>query len=131
MASDFDALCKFKGIKSYTATLLKLANHLRQPQRLEASSTKAIAKTAQQKHFEHEPAEDLKAKPIRPKEELSQKKKPIRPRSELFTNSVLKEAIEILPKLPETDDFDAIRDFIKEKCPLVARIPEKDMSLIL
>ncbi len=117
LASDFDALCKFKGIKSYTATLLKLANHLRDPQRLEASSAKAIAKTAQQKLFGHEPAEDLKAKPIRPKGELSPKKKPIRPRSELFTNSVLKEAIEILPKLPDTDDFDAIRDFIKEKLP--------------
>ena len=117
LASDFDALCKFKGIKSYTATLLKLANHLRDPQRLEASSAKAIAKTAQQKLIGHEPAEDLKAKPIRPKGELSPKKKPIRPRSELFTNSVLKEAIEILPKLPETDDFDAIRDFIKEKLP--------------
>ena len=117
LASDFDALCKFKGIKSYTATLLKLANHLRDPQRLEASSAKAIAKTAQQKLFGQEPAEDLKAKPIRPKGELSPKKKPIRPRSELFTNSVLKEAIEILPKLPETDDFDAIRDFIKEKLP--------------
>ncbi len=117
LASDFDALCKFKGIKSYTATLLKLANHLRDPQRLEASSAKAIAKTAQQKLFGQEPAEDLKAKPIRPKGELSPKKKPIRPRSELFTNSVLKEAIEILPKLPDTDDFDAIRDFIKEKLP--------------
>lgn len=117
LASDFDALCKFKGIKSYTATLLKLVNHLRDPQRLEASSAKAIAKTAQQKLFGHEPAEDLKAKPIPPKGGLSPKKKPIRPRSELFTNSVLKEAIEILPKLPDTDDFDAIRDFIKEKLP--------------
>lgn len=117
LASDFFALCKFKGIKSYTATLLKLVNHLRDPQRLEASSAKAIAKTAQQKFFGHKPAEDLKAKPIRPKGELSPKKKPIRPRSELFTNSVLKEAIEILPKLPDTDDFDAIRDFIKEKLP--------------
>jgi DNA repair protein RadC len=117
LASDFDALCKFKGIKSYTATLLKLVNHLRDPQRLEASSAKAIAKTAQQKFFGHEPAEDLKARPIHPKGELSPKKMPVRPRSELFTNSVLKEAIEILPKLPDTDDFDAIRDFIKEKLP--------------
>jgi len=111
LASDFDTLCKFKGIKSYTATLLKLADHIRK-----VSSAKEIVKTTQQKLVEHETADDLKIEPIQI-EELSRRKKSIRPKSELFTNSVLKEAIEILPKLPDTDDLDTLRDFIKEKLP--------------
>jgi DNA repair protein RadC len=117
LASDFDALCKFKGVKSYTATLLKLADHLRSSQRFEASSARVVSKTAQQKIAEYGPTEGLNAEAVRPKEVSSPKKKPVRPKSELFTNSVLKEAIEILPKLPDTEDFEAIRDFIKEKLP--------------
>jgi DNA repair protein RadC len=115
LTSDYEALCKFKGIKSYTATLLKLVDHLRGTQRFEASPTKIVSKIAQQKLVEYAPPEDLKEKAIQLKDLSPQRNRPIRPRSELFTNSVLKEAIEILPKLPDTDDFDAIRDFIKEK----------------
>ncbi len=120
LASDFDALCKFKGIKSYTATLLKLADHLRGSQQFEASSAKVISKTAQQKLVEYGPAEDLKTESIQPKGRSSPKKKLVRPRSELFTNSVLKEAIEILPKLPDTEDLEDIRQFLKENLPFSA-----------
>jgi hypothetical protein len=117
LASDFDALCRFKGIKSYTATLLKLGDHLRGSHGFEASSAKAIAKATLKKPVGNETTEDLKAKTIRPKERLFPKKRPIRPRSDLFTNSVLKEAIELLPMLPDTEDIGIIRAFFKENLP--------------
>jgi DNA repair protein RadC len=40
-----------------------------------------------------------------------------RRKSDLFTNSVLKEAIEILPRLPDTEDIGIIRAFLKENLP--------------
>jgi DNA repair protein RadC len=116
LSSDFDTLCRVKGVKSYTATLLKLTGYLR---------ANGIAKDQQSGPFSG-PQQSLiefqslpDQKPISP----SQKEKPLRKtniarhRSELFTNSVLKEAIEILPRLPDTEDIGVIRAFLKENLP--------------
>lgn len=79
LSSDFDALCRVKGVKSYTATLLKLAGYLR---------ANGIA--------EFQPSPDQR--PISPlnKEKLLHKAKVKRHKSDLFTNSVLKGLLAIL-----------------------------------
>jgi len=43
-------------------------------------------------------------------------------RSGIFTNAVLKEAIEILPKLPDTEDLNVTRQFLKKNLPSVLKI---------
>ena len=116
LSSDFDALCKIKGVKSYTATLLRLAGYLRANETAEDQQSRASRKP-QQRLIEYQPLSDQK--PIGP----SHKEKPLhkaniaRHKSDLFTNSVLKEAIEILPSLPDTEDMGTIRAFLKENLP--------------
>jgi len=116
LSSDFDALCRIKGVKSYTATLLKLAGHLRfkETARNQQSWTAGKPQKSQieiKSHSQHEPITlQHAAGPIH-------RASAARPKSELFTNSVLKEAIELLPTLPDTEDIGIIRAFLKENLP--------------
>lgn len=119
LAADFDALCRFKGVKSYTATLIKLAGYLSDHRKSESSLIKAAA-TAQQKLAEYEPPGDKKGELLIPTRRHVPKKRFIKPRSEVFTNAVLKEAIEILPKLSATEDLEEIRQFLKKNLPFSA-----------
>lgn len=121
LSSDFDALCRVKGVKSYTATLLKLAGYLRANGIAKDLQSEAVRKP-QQRLIEFEPLVDRKPfdqeliSPLQ-KEKPPRKTNIAKPRSELFTNSVLKEAIEILPRLPDTEDIGIIRVFLKENLP--------------
>ena len=121
LSSDFDALCRVKGVKSYTATLLKLVGYLRANETAKDLLNEAIRKP-QQNFIEFQPLVDRKLIDQEPISSL-QKRKPsrkigiARPRSDLFTNSVLKEAIEILPRLPDTEDISIMRAFLKENLP--------------
>jgi len=116
LSSDFDALCRVKGVKSYTATLLKLAGHLRSKETAMGPQS-GTARKPQKSQIEikstsqHEPiALQRAARPIH-RSSLA------RPKSDLFTNSVLKEAIELLPAIPDTEDIGIIRAFLKENLP--------------
>ncbi len=116
LSSDFNALCRIKGVKSYTATLLKLAGHLRfkETARDPQSWTAGKPQKSQieiKSPSQHEPTTlQHIAGPIH-------RSSAARPKSELFTNSVLKEAIELLPALPDTEDIGIIRAFLKENLP--------------
>jgi len=116
LSSDFDALCRVKGIKSYTATLLKLAGYLRfkETSRDPQSWTAGKPQKSQieiKSPSQHEPTTlQHIAGPIH-------RASAARPKSDLFTNSVLKEAIELLPTLPDTEDIGIIRAFLKENLP--------------
>lgn len=120
LAADFETLCGFKGVKSYTSTLIKLADYLRGQRTVEIPLTKATTKAAQQKLVEYEPGVELKAETQTQITRAVPRKRFIKPRSEIFTNAVLKEAIDILPSLPETEDIDDIRQFLKENLPFSA-----------
>lgn len=114
--ADFQSLSEIKGIKSHTATLINLVNHIR---------TYHPPKQKPERHISHEeisqptlfglPKE--KEEKFAPKEEA---KKPV-PRkirarlgSGLFGKAVLKEAISLLPKLPETESLDEVGDFLRK-----------------
>lgn len=116
LSSDFDALCRVNGVKSYTATLLKLAGHLRS-KGIAEDPQRWIVRKPQQSLIEIQPLSHQKQiaspKDDRPLHRASVAKK----KSNLFTNSVLKEAIEILPSLPDTEDIGIIRAFLKENLP--------------
>ena len=116
LSSDFDALCRVKGVKSYTATLLKLVGYLRANETAK-DQQKLVFEKPQQSLSKFQPLSDQK--PILPSKKETQLRKAniARRKSDLFTNSVLKEAIEILPRLPDTEDIGIIRAFLKENLP--------------
>ena len=116
MSSDFDALCRVKGVKSYTATLLNLVGYLRANETAK-DQQKVVFEMTQQSLSKFQPLSDQK--PILPSKKETQLDKAniARRKSDLFTNSVLKEAIEILPRLPDTEDIGIIRTFLKENLP--------------
>ncbi|HUS76148.1 MAG TPA: hypothetical protein VMY43_09095 [Methanothrix sp.] len=114
--SDFEALCRVKGVKSYTATLLKLAGHLRSKGIVKDSQNFTVRKP-QQSLIEIQSLSHLKPKPFPQEDRPSHKAGVAKQKSDLFTNSVLKEAIEILPRLHDTEDIAIIRAFLKENLP--------------
>jgi DNA repair protein RadC len=116
LSSDFDALCRVKGVKSYTATLLKLVGYLRANETAK-DQQKLVFEKPQQSLSKFQPLSDQKPILASKKETQLRKANIARRKSDLFTNSVLKEAIEILPRLPDTEDIGIIRAFLKENLP--------------
>ncbi|MCX6674418.1 MAG: hypothetical protein NTY37_11650 [Methanothrix sp.] len=116
LSSDFDALCRVKGVKSYTATLLKLVGYLRANE-TSKDQQKEVFEKPQQSLSKFQPLSDQKPTLPSKKETQLRKANIARRKSDLFTNSVLKEAIEILPRLPDTEDIGMIRAFLKENLP--------------
>jgi DNA repair protein RadC len=116
LSSDFDTLCRVKGVKSYTATLLKLAGYLRSDG-IAKDQQSGASRKPQQNLIEFQPLSNQKPVSISQKEKPFPKATAAKHKSDLFTNSVLKEAIEILPSLPDTEDLGKIRAFLKENLP--------------
>jgi len=107
LSMDFHVLCSVEGVRPYTATLLKLAGHLRTHK------------------IQEEQSDDGKSQPVA-SEYQSNKRQTFhgrsinRRKSGLFTNSILEEAIELLPSLPDTTDLDIIKAYLREKRPFSA-----------
>jgi hypothetical protein len=120
LSSDFDALCRVKGVKSYTATLLKLAEHLRSKGIAEDTQNRTVRKP-QQSLIEIRPLLNQKQISSPQEDRALHRASAVKRKSDLFTNSVLKEAIEILPRLPDTEDIGIIRSFLKENLPFSGR----------
>jgi len=116
LSSDFDALCRVKGVKSYTATLLKLAEHLRSNGTAKDTQSRTVRKL-QQSLTDNQPLSHQKQISFPQKDRAFHRASAAKKKSDLFTNSVLREAIEILPKLPDTEDIGIIRAFLKENLP--------------
>jgi DNA repair protein RadC len=116
LSSEFDALCRIKGVKAYTATLLKLTGHLRACGITQPLQNGPVGIT-QQSLNDSLPLQPQKPILAQRKKRLPIRKNVVRNKSEIFTNSVLKEAIEILPGLPDTKDIGTIRAFLKENLP--------------
>jgi DNA repair protein RadC len=113
LAADPKALCEGDGVKTTTAALLKLVDHLRQ---------KSTGPRPAEKLQEHPPAQaeapilpGLKLEPpaaaTRPKAV-----KPLKPRqgTELFGKAALREAIQLLPSLPDSESLGEIREHLRK-----------------
>ena len=112
LAADPKALCEVAGIKITTAALLKLVDHLRQ------------------KSPEAKPAENLQERPAQPEAPTlpglkleppaaaakTKVGRPLKPRqgTELFGKAALREAIHLLPSLPDSESLDDIRDHLRK-----------------
>lgn len=134
LQADVAALCHFDGIKGHAAVLMKLVDHI--SVKTHAAQSKKSKKTkeipAQATLFDHVGEADSVSEPIEEKREIPEtevittpqsikrtktpavapKKTAPRPRTAIFTNAVLKDAIEQLPDLPDTENIEEIRSYL-------------------
>jgi hypothetical protein len=113
LSVDITEICKQEGIKEHSAILLKLTDWIRkhdgkttvEPAQIDIFTTPTLFPEIA---LEATLADKTgKAKTKTPKSAAS------RPRTGLFGKSMLEEAIEMLPQLPDTDSLDEIRDFLE------------------
>ena len=122
LSADFKTLCGIKGMNSHMATLLKLVDHI-SSSRWTNNSGNAATKmpTSTQRNLLGSDAHShSKSRHTKVKKRSVTQKKTTENRSGIFTNVVLKEAIEILPKLPDTEDLNVTRQFLKKNLPFGA-----------
>jgi hypothetical protein len=111
LASDPKALCGVGGIKTNTAALLKLVDHLRQ----RTAAPRATAKLQDQPTEPEAPAlpGQIDAPPAAAKSKVERLLKP-RKGTELFGKAVLREAIQLVPVLPDTESLEEIRKYLRK-----------------
>jgi len=120
LAASPEVLCQVRGIGSTGATLLKLADWLRIHYADGTYEHAEIAEpSAHQISLFHESDSDVQTPEPEPDHEPSvnkpkAQKKPRKKRSGLFGKAVLREAIEMLPRLPDTDSLNEIRTYLRE-----------------
>jgi hypothetical protein len=113
LSTDIATLCKQEGIKEHSAILLKLTDWIRKHDGKARVEHAQIETLTTPTLFPEAALEATltdktgKAKTKTPKSAAS------RVRTGLFGKSMLEEAIEMLPLLPDTDSLEEVRDFLK------------------
>jgi DNA repair protein RadC len=126
LAADPKALCEVDGIKTTTAVLLKLVDHLRQ----KPAAPKPTAKLQERPNQPDAPTlPGLKLEPLAAatKPKIA---KPLKPRhgTELFGKAVLREAVQLAPSLPDTESPDEIREYLRKNLHFNAEETRKRYS---
>jgi DNA repair protein RadC len=104
LSASIQDLCKIPGIKESSAILIHLTNTIRTNYPLSPAVTKTLRLGPVARQAELIPQYDHKeSRPTKPK---------TRQRTGIFGKAILKEAIEMLPKLPDTDSLPEIRQFL-------------------
>ena len=106
LSAGIDDLCNTEGIKEYSATLIRLIEVIRKPQTALKKPKENIIHQALLFEKEHPQVSESSMK------ETIKRNSP-RQRSGLIGKSVLKEAIEVLPLLPDTDSVTEVRQFLR------------------
>lgn len=135
LSSDFNRLCKIEGLKENSATLLKLIDWIRLHHGIkEELKTRAdeikfdqpsIFELPSQRVDEANSEKNSGKRTKKEKTHVTSQEKKIKKRqsvppsrgSELFAKAVLAEGIELLPKLPETDSIEEVRQFLQNNLP--------------
>jgi hypothetical protein len=115
LGTSFEELCKVSGLKENSAVLIKLAAAITSAREAQATRAPTLAKApdtlfdAPAPHKAEQPGDSLK-RPAGKKRIF----RPINKRgTELFSIPALEEAIALLPKLPDTADLEAIKEFLR------------------
>jgi DNA repair protein RadC len=114
--ADRQALCSFGGIKGSSAVLIKLVDWIRNHYASPVSTQTQVApEIAEQPSLFESATEAVEAPAITPPQREPRKPSKVRARrgTELFGKVVLKEAIELLPCLPDTESLDEIRQHLR------------------
>jgi hypothetical protein len=105
LAADFKVLARFSGLGPQSAALLKVIDRIR---RLRINEDRPhVAEPPDEKQATLFPAQ-------KPEGMKRVDGRPIRPRSGMFAKAVLREAVDILPRLPETDAIDTVKEFLRK-----------------
>ena len=114
LSADITTLCKQEGIKEHSAVLLKLADWISKHDRREDGKQTQIQESLIAPTLFPE-ASPIAAEFGIPRKVQSKPRKSAVPRARtgLFSKAMLHEAIDMLPKLPDTESLDDIRDFLK------------------
>jgi len=104
LSASFQDLCKVDGIKEYSAILINLTNIIRKNYPVFPAVTQDFQQELVVRQVDSIPQYNQKeTKPTKIK---------TRQRTGIFGKAILKEAIEMLPKLPDTDSLTEIRQFL-------------------
>jgi len=116
LSLDAAVLCSEEGIKQVTAVLLKLVDHIRtSPEPPTASGKKKAGSVSVQESLFLEPSHPATSKAEHPP--AARAAPPVsKPRGvEVFSKSLLKETAEFLPLLPDAEDLDELREFVRPR----------------
>ena len=114
LSADITTLCKQEGIKEHSAVLLKLTDWIRKQDHIEDGKRAQIKENFTAPRLFPEDSSVTTQSGI-PGKMLSKPRKSTAPhtRTGLFGKSMLQEAIEMLPQLPNTESLNEVRDFLK------------------
>jgi len=112
LETPMETLCQSDGVKGNSAVLLKLVDWIRQHHGPKLPGKKMAKAPAQATLFEVISAE--KEQSVAGVAEPRRKKVTPRRGTGMFGKAMLKEAIQILPNLPDTDSLDEIRSFLRK-----------------
>lgn len=114
-------LCNSEGIKTHTAALIKLIDWIRHhyiprisSEELKISHESPSPEKKQEMLFKADKIEAQSLSPSKSPELAPEKSKIPRRGTGLFGKAVLKETIDLLPKLPDTESVEEIRSFLKQ-----------------
>ncbi len=115
LSADLEDLCKIDGIKSNSAVLLKLVDWIKTSYTAEGKlSVSEDQASGMQLNLFGSPTSDetVISKPTKTSEK-AQQESPARNQAQMFWNPALKESIEMLPRLPDTDSVAEIKVFLR------------------
>ena len=126
IAADAETLCNFDGVKAHSATLLKLVDWIR----LHYAGAPLTGRSIRQQPPQPTLFESLPKKPTEPAKMRETPSKPtkkvlVRRGTGLFSKAVLKEAIDLIPKLPDIDSLDHVREFLRKNLHFSAQQTRK------
>lgn len=115
LSADIDALCNLDGIKVHSATLLKLIDWIRLHP---LSGTSPASRSFHQQPLQSTLFESLERRSIETDHVKETQRKPLprvpsRRGTGLFGKAVLKETIDLIPKLQDIDSLDQAREFFR------------------
>ncbi len=115
LAADFKDLCNVNGIKSHSATLIKVFDWIRLNYQIQGSNRPSFINKRVPKQQTIFGSQQMREEDDSYKGQIDKKSdKDIKQQGTgMFSQAVLKEGIEILPQLPDTEDLKEIREYIK------------------
>lgn len=110
LSADVDTLCKFDGLKLHSSALLKLTDWIRLHHSFQQSAAeKKPQGVPQSTLFESVEMKKVKKPPLK-----AAKQGQPRRGTGLFGKAILKEAIALVPKLPDVHTIDEVRAFLRK-----------------
>ena len=116
LAADLKALCNFDGIKTHSAVLINLIDWIRckYPVRESEHVSEIQPEVKQKALFTIPPSPSTKTATLE-KEKKAPAKLSSRRGTELFGKAVLKKAIALLPKIPDTESLGEVRQYLRNQ----------------